>query len=51
MRLRHLANSQVLSSIPIPSESCVVWSLSETHDMMLTDSQKKHGMLDTNGHE
>jgi hypothetical protein len=34
-RLRHLANSQVLFVIPIPSESCVVWSLSETHDISL----------------
>jgi hypothetical protein len=30
--LRHLANSQVLSTVPIPNESCVVWSLSETRD-------------------
>jgi hypothetical protein len=29
---RHLANSQVLFAVPIPDESCVVWSLSETHD-------------------
>jgi hypothetical protein len=32
---RHLANSQVLSAIPIPDESCVVWSLSETRDISL----------------
>jgi hypothetical protein len=34
-RLRHLANSQVLFIVPIPPESCVVWSLSETHDISL----------------
>jgi hypothetical protein len=34
-RLRHLANSQVLFVIPIPSESCVVRSLSETRDISL----------------
>jgi hypothetical protein len=32
---RHLANSQVFFTDPIPSESCVVWSLSETHDISL----------------
>jgi hypothetical protein len=35
MRLRHLASSQVLSSSPIPIESCVVTSLSETCDISL----------------
>jgi transposase InsO family protein len=30
--LRHLANSQVLFTVPIPDKSCVVWSLSETRD-------------------
>jgi hypothetical protein len=35
MRLRHLANSQVLFIVPIPPESCVVWSLSETRDISL----------------
>jgi hypothetical protein len=38
MRLRHLAYSQVLSSYPIPIESCVVTSLSETHDRHATGS-------------
>jgi hypothetical protein len=32
---RHLANSQVLFTVPIPDESCVVWSLSETRDISL----------------
>jgi hypothetical protein len=31
--LRHLANSQALFTVPIPTESCVVWSLSETRDI------------------
>jgi hypothetical protein len=35
MRLRHLANSQVLFIVPIPPESCAVWSLSETRDISL----------------
>jgi hypothetical protein len=35
MHLQHLANSQVLFLIPIPTKSCVVWSLSETHDISL----------------
>jgi hypothetical protein len=32
---RHLANSQVLFTVPIPDKSCVVWSLSETRDISL----------------
>jgi hypothetical protein len=32
---QHLANSQVLFAVPIPDESCVVWSLSETRDISL----------------
>jgi hypothetical protein len=32
---QHLANSQVLFTVPIPNESCVVWSLSETRDISL----------------
>jgi hypothetical protein len=35
MLYRHLANSQVLFTVPIPNESCVVWSLSETRDISL----------------
>jgi hypothetical protein len=35
MHYRHLANSQVLFAVPIPDESCVVLSLSETRDISL----------------